>query len=827
MKPSQKHDLVKWISLYEKCFDLNEICKARGVFKKKFFIRYQIFFEKKLKNSYENYKNFLICTNLDESIVSAILNIFVLKKTNFFQSLIVSKAGIFKKILFLNNFKKIYLRKMISKFILIGVNRIMGFVNHLTILKNFSINIYEMEIDFVKTVLDRYTIPIISPVALGNVLLNKMLIENKPTIDYSNFFKKFIFLKNLKKKPFFALNNYNNHSRYAFWKKKFIDSDNKINKYNLNEIFDLFISHRTKKYKRLFCLILLQFNECFLKMSLFYNITRYFFSKEKNKMFSEISSIFLYIYGSDFFIHRPMNNFYYFLSLKFKYYFKNFLHILVTKNNFFCFRQVFEDNLDLLTSPNLRCFDEIKLDPGKNLHEIFQVYSHGMGLKDSFFFILYSDWVIVPSDSDFDIKKLLTYDLFFKKKKLGYYIFISSFELETNLRLFLKKIKKNSLIDCFKSYYHSFLDYFILEKKRLEVYSFLSESFYFFKKLFFVKNRYLNVLEFERNYQKIRIKILNLEIPKIENFKKKKIFKKIKKNCLNIIEFFKEYRYQRKIRSLFNLNLKEFFTHIISKKKCLLVKEVILKQCVYNSKMFLKIKILKNKYVTDKVQECKYLPVTIFRSLKLFSKFFFHKITNRQKFEWNFASARVMLETRIILHKESEPFFISSDLSTAILLTIYNHSNILSLSEIRFLTEPFFSKKSPTSLVDLEKKIFFKVQKDFSKKEDYIMLGNYFVPKSTFLKLPIFSETLNKDNSENVKKAEADDFIYVCEANMVKCLKTMLVVDYAAFFIEIKRRLEKIFIGDIRGFVLQLLQLNKKEFVKRLKSKKKYKYLIF
>ena len=186
-----------------------------------------------------------------------------------------------------------------------------------------------------------------------------------------------------------------------------------------------------------------------------------------------------------------------------------------------------------------------------------------------------------------------------------------------------------------------------------------------------------------------------------------------------------------------------------------------------------------------------------------------------------------MLETRIILHKESEPFFISSDLSTAILLTIYNHSNILSLSEIIFLSKPFFSKKSPTSLVDLEKKIFFKVQKDFSKKEDYIMLGNYFVPKSTFLKLPIFSETLNKDNSENVKKAEADDFIYVCEANMVKCLKTMLVVDYAAFFIEIKRRLEKIFIGDIRGFVLQLLQLNKKEFVKRLKSKKKYKYLIF
>lgn len=801
--------LILWTSLSEKIFNWDEIHFSSGIYFKKIknFSSRKNLVILKLRKIYVNAKP------LQKFFQNFSFNTYSLCKNDFIKITFSYKQISFYNHLTLQNFIKFSNNKKIFRLVYLGIKRVFGFINKFKF-KNIFSNFNEMEIDFLNTVYLRILESIVWLVFFGNTLFQKIpdkILKKLIFIEWNRLKKSFL-SKNLNKDIKFLGRNGN------YFPKNFLEIKILKNKNKINIILKTILKLKTEK---IFLTKIKNLTPIKKKLNSFKNFffaVFPFITKHNEINLANYSPLYYRKNETQEILKKSIS---FFLKLNFEKRFLDFCTCFILIKAFFPSNDIFDNQIDILKFFNLRKTKKKLLVRKKNFSEIFKIFSFCLKKRNSMIFIFSNDWLFQINEHYSRIKTILAQDLIFKKKETSFRIFIFSLHFEIKILSFLRKIKEKNFLQFFNLFFSSLTDDLIFFRKIFKITHFLSESFHFFNKFLSYKSRSFCLSEIGKNYCSNRIEVIKTESPKIKFFAKKKRSRKKKIKKVILCKLFKEFGYQKKLRSLFYSHSRDFFSLSKMKiKNSLFLNKDIPRASLHIQKIFLKIRFLNKIYLKKAKKNSNFLPIVIFRTLKLFSRFFFYKITNEQKFQWNLSSSRLLIETGGDIRKNYKSFLIFSDLKETLVLLSFNRAKLVKYSEVDVIMSSSAPHDPNKLTCRIQNGLLINIFITDKTKNVFFILGKTFKPKSTILKLPAAIEYIQIEKFDKNNKNRSDDNIYICEAFMIKILKKEFSLTSENFFIEIKKKLKINFVGDIRGFVMQVKNLNKKGYLYYFHKKK-------
>jgi hypothetical protein len=389
------------------------------------------------------------------------------------------------------------------------------------------------------------------------------------------------------------------------------------------------------------------------------------------------------------------------------------------------------------------------------------------------------------------------------KKKLVEYIFLA-------LEFILEKSEKKK--------FNNLIKYIYLISK--EVISFVTGEKNFFNIQYqFIKDRLIIFLyNFSKNHKKFETKSSSIFNPSI----------------LCRFDFYYQERHQiSNLINKFPKNLNHWFFNLnlkimgISKNKIKNYPKNVKNQ-VSSIKLLINIKLIINDFVEISQKSNNYLPISIFRSFRIFSRsYFFYK--NKEKIiNWKFSLARFLIQFVGFVCYKLKLLLVYTTFEQMLIYVSFNSNLILFKKDLRFLFG-FIKLKINVSKKKNYKTKFLEITEGKKVKNiEFLVLKRFFTPIKFTKRLPFNLDSVfpkKKLVFSDLKSYIYKESLYLCQSLIIKILKKKQQLKFDKLLILIKKKMHQHFKSDPRGIKIQLEDLNKKEYLRILYRKKGCEYI--
>jgi hypothetical protein len=713
-------------------------------------------------------------------------------------------------------------------YFLLGFNKFFKFLEVKYFKKNYFYKFKKFLVIFTEKIFFKFFLIYII------IFVTWIIIFRLVDVNLLNLQKIFILkiIKKFKKKYFFF--------NYCFIKKNIIISIFKVNKINLKyspikHSFNLFFK---TEYTFFF----------FFKLSLIFLLNKLFLENatiDSNSKFKKLKKSKLIFFSNFFFLKNFKKKIFFFYCLiseikfimknakKFNFYFlfliyKSFKHEKISASLDI---QKKKNNLFQLKKKNLFFFQILYKLPDQN-----QIYSKNsknfflknffkMNLKMKFSYLIFFIFLINPLGikkkkffvSEKKILMFLLQNFILFKKKINIFFFTSSFFFKYYLKSIEKTFKneqaKKKFTEfgykiCTKLIQNQFLNFFLNFYKVYYIFlkkisdSFSQQIFFdkFYNSLFFFHKFGFFFLEFQEFFFYVHsINFFFLIEKRILLTKIKRILFNVKLSKMKFLRFF------------FSLKKGFFFPMNLFKNK------------LYFHDAFYDILNLKNTHFffflenigKKKIYYYHFLPITILRCLRIFSRFFFFDSLSKKRLYWCLFSMKFLIEFSGINCKKKNLFFICCDFNHLFYFLCLSRNSVAIKLEIdSLLKKKIFKVKNKNSIFK-ELKIFkFFISETF----DFILflaLEKVFHPKKKITNF--FLEETNYDNHIKLDgifldslKIEND---YLSKSIILKILKIKKKTNFCKLILSVRNFLYIFFISDPRDIKFKTENiLNKSDF---------------
>ena len=226
-----------------------------------------------------------------------------------------------------------------------------------------------------------------------------------------------------------------------------------------------------------------------------------------------------------------------------------------------------------------------------------------------------------------------------------------------------------------------------------------------------------------------------------------------------------------------------------------------------------KFQLINSNILRRSTKEGQFLPIRIFRSLRLTSRSYFKKNLQKKQLIWNFDILRILIQGSIVYCSRIIFYFRQAKNDEAFILLSFNRCNCIFESEHSFLTENY---GSGTKIMDETRKKY-KFSRLFKQKnlisENLFLIEKTFLPKCQILKTNGINENCELEADTRDIKSSFGDHVYTTEAILMKTLKKKKKITPEWFFFTIRKKLSLFFDVDPRGILIQIKSLNEREYL--------------
>ena len=458
--------------------------------------------------------------------------------------------------------------------------------------------------------------------------------------------------------------------------------------------------------------------------------------------------------------------------------------------------------------------------------KIFSIINSFCYLKIRENISLFTLFTIKPKQSKYETRKIKKYLLIYLLSNQNFLVFSIGLKLlpiniylQIGLFSFLKILTKikldNYIFQIFQFTVSTLLVNFCFRKNS----NLFTESFLIFNKILSTKKQKDFLEEGKKEYISL-CRNIYISLP---NEKYNKILPKFPLRLYKIYEeinsnFMQRYKLKEK-----NLVLQKIYKN----NGIIQVKEIFhefLRDIQSNNYFFSKVKVLYSKFMGKFKKGSRFLPLKIFRNLRIISRSYFIDHLREKQLIWNLEDIRLLVKSSIIFCSKISLFFIRVHYIEALFFLSFNRENFILESEITFLLENNIQKES--KIREIEKKDYFYsiFQKNFFLKEKFYFLNTTFQPDCCVLKTIETLESNKIDEDDKKISNLVGDHIYAIEATLMKFLKIKIKIKSNQIFLAVKKKLLPLFSADPRGILIQIKSLNDREYINFSKEKNIYTY---
>jgi hypothetical protein len=268
------------------------------------------------------------------------------------------------------------------------------------------------------------------------------------------------------------------------------------------------------------------------------------------------------------------------------------------------------------------------------------------------------------------------------------------------------------------------------------------------------------------------------------------------------------------------------FQHAVSKHSFISKKNFeFLRDIVSYNNFKNKIKIIFSKIIKNSKNKTLFLPIKIYRNLRIISRFYFVQNSRDKQILWNFETIKILVQGSAVYRFKNLLYFFQINYKEAVLFLSFNRCNFIFDSEFNFLVE-IYDEKQTKGGKTMENKFFFSILKKARFHLEKFYLLNFFI----LLKHHIYKNCSfgTKADSKYTSFKILDlfeDHVYITEAILMKVLKKINKIKSNFFIFIIRRKLFSNFNVDPRGILIQIKNLNRREYINVFFKKNFYFYL--
>jgi hypothetical protein len=281
-----------------------------------------------------------------------------------------------------------------------------------------------------------------------------------------------------------------------------------------------------------------------------------------------------------------------------------------------------------------------------------------------------------------------------------------------------------------------------------------------------------------------------------------------------------------------NLN---YFLYKINSKICVTSKLKI-KEHFENKKdqisaisLSITIKCFTHNFLETPEIEKIFLPISIFRSFRFFSRtyYFYHK--KEKIIKWKFSLAKFLMQITGFVCHQKEFIFFHNTFEQMLIFTSFNSNLIVFKKDLKFLLSYNKSKRKVLKKKNCKFKTLEIIEHKRIRNIEFLGLNKYFSPKKTIKCLPInvnFFSLEKKNSFFNLKNYLDKENIYLSQTVIVKNIKNINKIKVVLLLITIKKKIEKYFKFDPRGIKVQAQELSHKAYLRFDHKKLNCKYFL-
>lgn len=417
------------------------------------------------------------------------------------------------------------------------------------------------------------------------------------------------------------------------------------------------------------------------------------------------------------------------------------------------------------------------------------------------------------------IEKFLVLNYDFKVIQIGVKLFNFNILFFSRVHSLIKIAQKlNFKVDFCKIFYF-IIGLVLINWNSNKNSKFLEEILLFQNKLFFTKKQTNIFRQIKQKCNKLsRDLSINLTKTKSEHIQ---IWYKIGLSKIyNEIFFGQTYLYKIKFEDLL------FSKYSIKKKSNSSKKFMELNRDIFSIfRIKNRIKVINCNIFEKPTQESQFLPLKIFRNIRVISRCYFTENVREKQLTWNFEATKVMLQGSSVYCFEHSLYFFQTKHYEALTLLSFNRCNIIFKSESDFLIEIICGKKKEY-LKNIEEGRLFKIFREgFVLTEKFYLLNVLFLVNFHLFKTDPFISKMDKKKTLVYSSIIPDDHVYIIEAGLMKVLKIKNKLKSKYLLFKLKKRLSRFLKVDPRGIIIQLKKLNEREYVNFFPKKNIYSYL--
>jgi hypothetical protein len=405
------------------------------------------------------------------------------------------------------------------------------------------------------------------------------------------------------------------------------------------------------------------------------------------------------------------------------------------------------------------------------------------------------------------IQKYLFLNYDFITLNIGPKILSSNILYQSMVFSFLKIIYKYKLkIDFYKIFYLSIV-LVLMGFSFWKNINFFGGNFFFLNKTLFLGNPNNHLKKKKEEDIRLCEKIC-ISLPSFDNlnvlFQYETGFQKIYKETNYVPIAYNKFKFKNCSSFQYKVSKLSF----ISKKNFEFLRDIVSYNNFKN-----KIKIIFSKIIKNSKNKTLFLPIKIYRNLRIISRFYFVQNLRDKQILWNFETIKILIQGSAVYMFKNLLYFFQINYKEAVLFLSFNRCNFIFDSELNFLIE-IYDEKQTKGGKNMENKFFFSILKKARFHLEKFYLLNFFI----LLKHHIFKDCLfgTKVDSKYTSFKILDlfeDHVYITEAILMKVLKKINKIKSNFFIFIIRRKLFSYFNVDPRGILIQIKNLNKREYI--------------
>jgi hypothetical protein len=238
------------------------------------------------------------------------------------------------------------------------------------------------------------------------------------------------------------------------------------------------------------------------------------------------------------------------------------------------------------------------------------------------------------------------------------------------------------------------------------------------------------------------------------------------------------------------------------------------------------IKVINFNIFEKPKKENQFLPLKIFRNIRLVSRCYFTENFREKQFTWNFEETKILIQGSSVYCFEYRLYFFQIKYYEALILLSFNRCDIIFKTESDFLLE-IVHEKQKENLKNAEERGLLKIFKEgFVFTEKFYLLNVFFLPNCHLFKTDAFISRKSRDKIVVKSSNISDDHIYIIEAGLMKVLKIKNKIKSNHLLFTLKKKLSRFLNVDPRGIMIQLKTLNEREYINFSLPKNTYSYLL-